>query len=38
LEELGLLGAMERRAEVLHGRRKKESMGRKRRLMAAENF
>jgi hypothetical protein len=38
-----LLGTMERGAEVLHGRRMKESVGRKRRLLVAarggnENF
>jgi hypothetical protein len=34
-----LLGAMERRAEVLHDRRRKESVGSKRRLLvAAENL
>jgi hypothetical protein len=34
-----LLGTMERRAEVLHDRRRKESVGRKRRLLvAAENL
>jgi hypothetical protein len=30
-----LLGTMERGAEVLHGRRMKESVGRKRRLLVA---
>jgi hypothetical protein len=33
-----LLVTMERRAEVLHGRRRKESVGRKRRLLAAKKF